>query len=70
MASTPSRESHDVRHCENARQARSGRPRCAVDDKSPAVISSSASPKPKKPSHGSASTQPMMPTSASQTSSP
>ena len=26
-AATPSRESHDVRHCENARHARSGRPK-------------------------------------------
>jgi hypothetical protein len=41
----PSRDSHDERHCENARQARSGRPRCSVDDRSPAVISASANPK-------------------------
>ena len=32
-AATPSRDSHDERHCENARHARSGRPRWAVDDK-------------------------------------
>ena len=30
-AITPSRDSQEVRHCENARQARSGRPRCVVE---------------------------------------
>ena len=34
---TPSRESHELRHCENARQARSGLPRWPTDDSNPAI---------------------------------
>ena len=33
----PSRDSHDVRHCENARQARSGLPRWPTEQSSPAT---------------------------------
>src|SRR5438270_9601824 len=39
---TPSRDSQDERHCEKARQARSGRPRCNTDEASPAVASTKA----------------------------
>src|SRR5688572_2433793 len=41
---TPSRESHELRHCENARHARKGWPRCASDDSNPAITISSPSP--------------------------
>jgi hypothetical protein len=41
-ASTPSRDSHEVRHCEKARQARSGRPRCSTDDPSPVLLEDGA----------------------------
>src|SRR5690348_4391113 len=34
---TPSRDSHDERHCENARQARCGWPRCRVEESRPAA---------------------------------
>src|SRR6266700_956683 len=49
---TPSRESHELRHCEKARQARSGWPRWKVEDSSPTVTlmrarASDAAPKPR-----------------------
>src|SRR5579885_1731694 len=40
---TPSRESHELRHSEKARQARSGCPRCSVEESKPAVIAPSES---------------------------
>ena len=43
-ASTPSRDSHDVRHIENARHAFLGFARCSVEDSSPAAHSTSAAP--------------------------
>ena len=43
IANTPSRDSHEERHCDKALQARSGCPKCAVEDKSPAVIKIKAS---------------------------
>src|SRR4029079_8408451 len=43
MALTPSRESHEVRHCENARQARAGLPRCSIELSRPMVDSTMAS---------------------------
>src|SRR5579883_653660 len=33
----PSRDSQEEFHCENARHARDGRPRCSVDDSNPVV---------------------------------
>ena len=69
-ASTPSRDSQDVRHCDRARQARSGRPRCQVDTASPPVTSASATPKPVMPRVRSIGTAPNSPSSASQASSP
>ena len=41
IAATPSRDSHDVRHCENARHARAGLPRWNIELTSPTVVSSS-----------------------------
>jgi len=41
-AATPSRDSQEDRHCDSARQARSGRPRCSSEEQSPAAISASA----------------------------
>ena len=43
IASTPSRDSQLDRHCDSARQARCGLPRCSVEDISPPEISASAS---------------------------
>ena len=43
IANTPSRDNHEERHCDKARHARSGCPKCAVEDKSPAVIKIKAS---------------------------
>src|SRR6202030_1634185 len=51
---TPSRDSHDERHCEKARHARSGRPRWKTDETSPPAVSTNAVAKPVKPNHGSA----------------
>ena len=45
-AAIPSRDSQLVRHCENARHARSGWPRWTADDTSPALTSVRASAKP------------------------
>src|SRR6202011_8573 len=39
---TPSRDSQDDRHCENARHARSGRPRWNTDETSPPAASTKA----------------------------
>ena len=39
----PSRDSHELRHCDTARQARSGWPRWNVDASNPAPLSASAS---------------------------
>ena len=44
MAAIPSRDSQLLRHCDRARHARSGLPRCAVDESKPAVIRTSARP--------------------------
>src|SRR5438132_3398977 len=41
-AITPSRDSHDDRHCEKARHARSGRPRWKTDETSPPAASAKA----------------------------
>ena len=41
-AATPSRDSQEERHCEKARQARSGWPRWKVDDNKPMVMRPSA----------------------------
>src|SRR5450755_2611316 len=57
-ATTPSRASQEDRHCENARQARSGRPRWAVDDKRPAEISAIAPPIPASPRPSEIGTRP------------
>ena len=43
IAATPSRDNHDVRHCENARHARSGLPRCNSELSKPIVESTTAS---------------------------
>ena len=67
---TPSRESHEVRHCEKARQARSGRPRWKVEERRPKVISARARPKPVIPSQRSAGSIPVSEHRASQTMSP
>src|SRR3954447_11874322 len=40
--STPSRDSHDERHCEKARHARSGRPRWKAEETRPAAASTNA----------------------------
>src|SRR6185437_3235686 len=40
---TPSRDSHDESHCENARHARAGRPRCNVDESNPALANTKPS---------------------------
>ena len=39
---TPSRDSHDVRHCENARHARSGLPRCQNEASRPTATATPA----------------------------
>src|SRR5436190_23123127 len=39
---TPSRDSHDERHCEKARHARSGRPRWNAEETRPAAASTNA----------------------------
>ena len=39
---TPSRDSQDDRHCEKARHARSGRPRCRTEEASPLAASKTA----------------------------
>src|SRR5436190_23991152 len=41
-AITPSRDSHDERHCEKARHARSGRPRWKTDETSPPAANTKA----------------------------
>src|ERR1700688_721881 len=48
-AITPSRDSQDERHCEKARQARSGRPRWKTDETSPPAASAKAVAKTVKP---------------------
>src|SRR5947199_615158 len=53
---TPSRDSHDERHCEKARHARSGRPRWKTDETRPPAASTKAVAKaanPKPPLAGS-----------------
>src|SRR5207302_11498089 len=57
-AITPSRDSHDERHCEKARHARSGRPRWKTDETSPPAASTKASARPAKPNHRSAGSKP------------
>ena len=69
-AITPSRDSHDVRHCEKARHARSGRPRCAVEASSPPAMRTNARAKPTKPSQRPVGTSPSKPNTASHTSNP
>ena len=69
-AITPSRDSHDVRHCEKARHARSGRPRCAIEASRPLVTRAKARANPTTPSQRSVGTRPSRPNSASHTSSP
>ena len=44
IAATPSRESHELRHCDSARQARCGCPRWSTEDSRPTSTSSVASP--------------------------
>src|SRR3977135_2101084 len=46
---TPSRDSHDERHCEKARQARSGWPRWNAEETRPAAASTNAVAKATKP---------------------
>src|SRR6266851_5726849 len=48
-AITPSRDSHDERHCEKARHARSGRPRWKTDETSPPAASAKEVAKAVKP---------------------
>src|SRR6202030_3615863 len=55
---TPSRESHDERHCEKARHARSGRPRCNADDARPATASATAMANAVKPKPASCGNRP------------
>src|SRR5215472_13958702 len=55
---TPSRDSHELRHCEKARHARSGRPRCQVDDSSPATARASATASETKAKPGFRGTNP------------
>src|SRR5215510_8539149 len=65
---TPSRESHDDRHCEKARQARSGRPRWNTEEASPPAASNSAiasAVKPKSPFAGNRPSGAPRPSSAS-----
>ena len=69
-AITPSRDSQEVRHCENARHARSGRPRCAVEATSPPVTRTNAHTNPARPSQRWAGTASSRPSSASQARSP
>ena len=65
---TPSRDSQEERHCENARQARSGWPRWNVEDSSPAVTAAKArtmAVRPKTLSAGSIPSAPKAPIRAS-----
>src|SRR6266404_2782785 len=57
-AITPSRDSQDERHCEKARQARSGRPRWKTDDISPPAASAKDAAKPAKPNPALAGSNP------------
>src|ERR1700688_1508638 len=57
-AITPSRDSHDERHCEKARHARSGRPRWKTDETSPPAARTAAVVNPVKPNQGSAGSSP------------
>src|SRR5580765_3398157 len=57
-AKTPSRDSHDERHCENARHARSGRPRWKTDETSPPAASTKAVASAVRPNQGSAGKRP------------
>src|SRR6185437_443209 len=41
---SPSRDSHEESHCENARQARVGLPRCSVDESSPTLTNKNPIP--------------------------
>src|SRR6267142_1288170 len=55
---TPSRDSHDERHCEKARHARSGRPRWNTDETRPAAASTKAVAKATNPKPASAGSRP------------
>src|SRR3546814_20738923 len=57
-AATPSRDSQEERHWLNARQARSGRPRCRVEESRPSTNSPSPSPKATRPNQTSAGSRP------------
>src|ERR1051325_6289863 len=52
--STPSRDSHDDRHCEKARQARSGRPRWNTEEASPPAARMKAIARAVNPNQGCA----------------
>src|SRR5579884_1013888 len=65
---TPSRDSHEVRHCEKARHARSGRPRWNTEELSPPTARTKAAPRmaaAKPGSSGNAPSGAAMPTSSS-----
>ena len=54
-AVTPSRDIHDVRHCENARHTRIGLPRCQSEATMPMVVSTAPSSSAKNQPMGSKS---------------
>src|SRR4051794_3239446 len=56
--STPSRDSQDDRHCEKARQARSGRPRWKAEETRPPAASANATARLQKPNQGEAGSRP------------
>ncbi len=69
-AATPSRDSQEDRHWLSARQARSGRPRWAVEDSSPSITSTSARPTASTPKPAERGTMPSALSSPIQNSSP
>src|SRR5215208_2998290 len=55
---TPSRDSQDERHCENARHARSGRPRWNTEERRPTAASPKALAKAATPNQGLTGSRP------------
>ncbi len=70
IAATPSRASHDERHCVNALRNRSGWPRCSIELISPEAIRPSETAKATKPNQGSGGRRPASANAASNASNP
>src|SRR5215212_2911840 len=67
---TPSRDSQDERHCENARHARSGRPRWNTDERRPPAANAKALANAATPNQGLTGSRPSGTPRPSSSSSP